>query len=368
MDLINPYRDERLILALASQIKAQTKELTEPINIMEICGGHTHSIMKFALSELVGEGVNFLHGPGCPVCVMPQSRIDEACFLASQDGVIFTTLADMLRVPGSTTSLLELRAQGRDIRGLYTPLDVIKIAEQNPDKKVVFFAIGFETTTPMTALVIEKSLSLKNLFFHINHVTVPAPLRAIMSDEKTKIDAFLGPSHVSVIVGSDTFKELAREFKRPIAVSGFEPLDIMASVLNLITQHKAKTSEVYNEYSRAVSAKGNQKAKDLVAKYLRPSSFEWRGLGEIADSGLELKPEYAHLDAKKHFGLDKPLPKQAKNRQKGCICGQILRGTAKPLQCSLFGKSCTPQSPVGACMVSSEGACAAYYKYQRRGA
>ncbi|BCX79609.1 hydrogenase formation protein HypD [Campylobacter sp. 19-13652] len=367
MDLINDYRNSELILALAKQIKAEAATLSRPINIMEICGGHTHSIMKFALGELVEGVVNFIHGPGCPVCIMPVSRIDEACELASMQGVIFCTLADMLRVPGSHTSLLKLRGLGHDIRALYTPLDALKIARQNPDKNVIFFAIGFETTTPMSAVIIQKALDegVKNLYFHINHVTVPAPLRAIMADKNVNIDGFLGPSHVSVIVGSNAYKELALEFKRPIAISGFEPVDVMASVLNLIRQHKRASFEVFNEYKRAVSAQGNVKAKELVAKYMRPCTFEWRGLGEIDDSGLCLKDEYVSIDARRVFALQK---EQATKEAKACICGQILRGVSKPPECALFAKACTPNSPVGACMVSSEGACAAYYKYQRRGA
>lgn len=358
MDLINDFRDKNLILALAKKIRLNTKK---PVNIMEICGGHTHSIMKFGLDELLKDSVNFIHGPGCPVCVMPKSRIDEACLLASIDGVIFCTLADMLRVPGSKTSLMDLRASGRDIKALYTPLDVLKIAQQNPDKKVVFFAIGFETTTPMSANVLQKALQLglKNLFFHINHVSVPAPLKAIMSDPKTKIDGFLGPSHVSVIVGSNEYKALASEFNKPIAVSGFEPLDIMASILNLIQQINAGKAEVFNEYARAVSPDGNVLAKQLVARYFKPCEFEWRGLGLIANSGLELKSEFDSLNAKKVFDIKTTSTSEAK----ACICGEILRGLKKPYDCKIFAKACTPKNPVGACMVSSEGACAAYYKY-----
>lgn len=219
MDLINDFRDKDKILAISKLIQKQSKK---PFNIMEICGGHTHSIMKFAIPQLVGEHINFVHGPGCPVCVMPKSRIDEAIKLASMNGVIFCTLADMLRVPGSKSSLLKLRGEGHDIRALYSPLDAIKIAQENTDKNVIFFAIGFETTTPMSAVLVEKaiSLNLQNIFFHINHVTVPTPVRAIMSDENVKIDAFLGPSHVSVITGSAIYESLANEFKTPIAVSG----------------------------------------------------------------------------------------------------------------------------------------------------
>ncbi|WP_086234325.1 hydrogenase formation protein HypD [Campylobacter devanensis] len=362
MDLINSFRDKDKILALSQIIKQRSKK---SLNIMEICGGHTHSIMKFGLPQLVGENINFIHGPGCPVCIMPRSRIDEAIAIASIDGVIFCTLADMLRVPGSKGSLAMLRADGADIRALYSPLDTITIAKENPDKKVVFFAIGFETTTPMSAVVVKQAveLNLQNLFIHINHVTVPAPVRAIMSDKDVKIDAFLGPSHVSVITGSRIYEELANEFKTPIAVSGFEPLDLMDSILNLVNQHENGTHKVYNEYARVVSKDGNLKAKELIDRYFQPCDFEWRGLGVIKDSGLRLRDEFSYLDAKKYFNVEVGESKESK----ACICGEILRGKAKPYDCKVFGKVCNPQNPIGSCMVSGEGACAAYYKYSKRG-
>ncbi|EAH8299384.1 hydrogenase formation protein HypD [Campylobacter fetus] len=361
MDLINDFRDKDKILAISKLIQKQSKK---PFNIMEICGGHTHSIMKFAIPQLVGEHINFVHGPGCPVCVMPKSRIDEAIKLASMNGVIFCTLADMLRVPGSKSSLLKLRGEGHDIRALYSPLDAIKIAQENTDKNVIFFAIGFETTTPMSAVLVEKaiSLNLQNIFFHINHVTVPTPVRAIMSDENVKIDAFLGPSHVSVITGSAIYESLANEFKTPIAVSGFEPLDIMDSILNLVKQQNAGTYEVYNQYARVVSKDGNLKAKELINRYFEPCDFEWRGLGNINKSGMKLKDEFSNLDARVVF--DCSVDSVGENR--ACICGEILRGRAKPYDCKVFGKVCNPQNPIGSCMVSGEGACAAYYKYAKR--
>ncbi|CZE51100.1 hydrogenase formation protein HypD [Campylobacter geochelonis] len=361
MDLIKDFRDKELILTLSKLIK---KESVKPLNIMEICGGHTHSIMKFGVPNLVGENINFVHGPGCPVCVMPRNRIDEAIKLAAMDGVIFCTLADMLRVPGSKTSLQKLRGEGHDIRALYSPLDVIKIAQENLDKRVIFFAIGFETTTPMTAVVVEQCLKfgLKNLFFHINHVTVPAPVRAIMDDEDVKIDAFLGPSHVSVITGSKVYESIANEYKKPIAVSGFEPLDIMDSVLNLVRQQNAKTHEVYNEYKRAVKDGGNTTAQNLVSKYLKPCDFQWRGLGTIPQSGMKLRDEFKNLDAREVFDCSV----ESKGENKACICGEILRGKAKPYDCKVFGKVCNPQNPLGSCMVSGEGACAAYFKYARK--
>lgn len=361
MDLINDYRDERLILALSNLIR---KESVKPLNIMEICGGHTHSIMKFGLSDLVGDNINFIHGPGCPVCVIPKQKIDEACKLASMPNTIFCTLADMLRVPGSNTSLQKLRASGCDIRALYSPLDCIKIAQQNTDKNVIFFAIGFETTTPMSANVIKQTLNLgiKNLFFHINHVRVPEPVMAIMDDKDVRIDAFLGPSHVSVITGYKIYEQIAQKYKKPIAVSGFEPLDVMAGVLNLVRQQNANTYEVFNEYDRIVTRDGNLKAQGLIDEFFVQSDFVWRGLGEIAKSGYELKDEYDSINAKKVFDCDVV----SKGESKACICGEILRAKAKPYDCKVFAKACTPQNPIGSCMVSGEGACAAYYKYGKK--
>lgn len=363
MNLIEDFRDKRSILALAKKIRLLHGEARE-ISVMEICGGHTHSIIKFGLPELLKGVVKFVHGPGCPVCIMPRERIDEAIKLASMDGVIFCTLADMMRVPGSFNSLQKLRAEGRDIRALYTPLDALKIAKQNPEKKVIFFAIGFETTTPMTAILLKNARQegLKNFFIHANHVTVPAPVRAILLDGKAKIDAFLGPSHVSVITGSKIYEPIVSEFQKPIAVSGFEPLDIMAACLNLVWQRTNRRCEVFNEYNRVVTREGNVAAQRLVEQFLEPCDFNWRGLGVIAQSGMKLRDEFSEFDAQKVFDC-KVL--DGKKESKSCICGEILRGLKEPPECSVFGKACTPQNPVGSCMVSSEGACAAYYKYRR---
>lgn len=360
MNFIDEFRDKDTILSFKKLIE---KELKAPINIMEICGGHTHSIMKFALPSILPKQINFVHGPGCPVCVMPRSRIDMAIKLASMPNTIFCTLGDLLRVPGSTISLLELRAKGGDVRALYSPLEVLKIARENPSKNVIFFAIGFETTTPMSALLLQKvtQLGLKNVFFHINHITVPAPIHAIMSDEKVKIDAFLGPSHVSVITGYKIYEPIAKAYKTPFAVSGFEPVDIMQSVLNLVQQKNAGTFKVFNQYKRAVTAEGNVKAQELVRAYFEECDFEFRGLGEIKKSGLRLKKDFSAYDAELVFDCSV----ESKGESKACICGSILRGIAKPYDCKVFAKACTPKTPIGSCMVSGEGACAAYYKYSK---
>lgn len=361
VDLIEGFRDPAHMKALAALIK---KECTQKINIMEVCGGHTHTIMKFGLSQLLPDLIEFVHGPGCPVCIMPKERIDHAIALASMPNSILATLGDMIRVPGSKSSLQKLRAEGKDIRSLYSPLDVIKIAQENPDKNVIFFAIGFETTTPMSAVLVEQALSLglKNLFFHINHVTVPEPVDAIMSGGDAKIDAFLGPSHVSVISGYKIYEPIAQKYHTPIVVSGFEPTDVMESVLRVVRQINVGKAEVENQYARAVSREGNVKAQELVDRYFEQRDhFRWRGIGDIPNSALKLKTVYAHLDAETVF--DDILPKEELNDHKMCICGDILKGRAKPYDCKVFGKACNPSNPMGSCMVSSEGACAAYFKY-----
>lgn len=361
VDLIEGFRDPEHMKALAALIK---KECKSKINIMEVCGGHTHTIMKFGLSQILPEFIEFVHGPGCPVCIMPKERIDHAIALASMPNTILATLGDMIRVPGSKTSLQKLRAEGKDIRSLYSPLDVIKIAQENPDKNVVFFAIGFETTTPMSAVLVQQAIEKKltNLFFHINHVTVPEAVDAIMSGGDAKIDAFLGPSHVSVITGYKIYEPIAKTYHTPVVVSGFEPTDVMESVLRVVRQVNEGKSVVENEYARAVSREGNLKAQELVNTYFeKRSHFRWRGIGDIPNSALKLKAEYAAYDAEIVF--DEVLPKTELNDHKMCICGDILKGRAKPFDCKVFGKACTPSNPMGSCMVSSEGACSAYFKY-----
>ncbi|MBP1679946.1 MAG: hypD [Proteobacteria bacterium] len=361
VDLIEGFRDPEHMKALASLI---TKECKSKINIMEVCGGHTHTIMKFGLSQILPEFIEFVHGPGCPVCIMPKERIDHAIALASMPNTILATLGDMIRVPGSKTSLQKLRAEGKDVRSLYSPLDVIKIAQENPDKNVVFFAIGFETTTPMSAVLVQQAIEKKltNLFFHINHVTVPEAVDAIMSGGDAKIDAFLGPSHVSVITGYKIYEPIAKTYHTPVVVSGFEPTDVMESVLRVVRQVNEGKSIVENEYARAVSREGNLKAQALVNTYFeKRSHFRWRGIGDIPNSALKLKAEYAAYDAEIVF--DEVLPKTELNDHKMCICGDILKGRAKPFDCKVFGKACTPSNPMGSCMVSSEGACSAYFKY-----
>ncbi|PAF47171.1 hydrogenase formation protein HypD [Helicobacter sp. 12S02634-8] len=361
---INAFRDKDTILALAKEIKENAAKLTEKIRVMEVCGGHTHTLMKYALNHLLPENIEFIHGPGCPVCVMPKNRIDQAYDIALAPDTILLTLGDMLKVPGSKGSLQHARSQGCDARFIYSPLEAIQIAKSHPDKKVVYFAIGFETTTPMTASLIQRTINegIKNLFFHINHVLVPPPLEAILSAKDSQINALIAPSHVSVIAGAKIYRPLLERYNIPIVVSGFEPVDMMESILRLVHQFLNAQPKLEIQYTRLVSMEGNLKAQEMVAQTMQTrESFEWRGLGEIPDSALKLKNAYAHLDAELIF--DSILTKTPIKDNKACRCGDILKGIAKPFDCKVFGKACTPTNPLGSCMVSSEGACAAYYKY-----
>ena len=358
------FRDSKTIKAYAKLIEQEAKTLTRDVNIMEVCGGHTHTIMKYGLNQLLPKNVKFVHGPGCPVCVMPKERIDHAYVLAEQKDVILITLGDMIKVPGSHGSLQDARANGCDVRFVYSPTDTLKIAAQNPDKTVVFFAIGFETTTPMTAALINMAIkqNVKNILFHINHVTVPEPMRVLLDDATNKIDAFIGPAHVSVISGSKIYDEFAQKYKKPLVVSGFEPVDVIKSLYMILKQFNEKRCEVEVEYSRSVTHEGNTEAQKLNEKFFeRREHFRWRGIGDIAKSALKLKDVYSWLDAEVFY--KEILPTQKIDDHKLCICGDILKGKANPVECKVFGKACTPSSPLGSCMVSSEGACAAYYKY-----
>ncbi len=364
IDLIHDFRDAKLIGHLAKEIEKEALKRSKPLKIMEVCGGHTHSIMKYGLDQLMSQNIEFIHGPGCPVCVIPKERVDHAIALAQQDDVILVTLGDMIKVPGSRGSLQEVRAQGHDVRFVYSPLDCLKIASENPDKKVIFFAIGFETTTPMTAALIDTVIKKKigNILFHINHITVPEPMRLLLDDEACQIDAFLGPSHVSVIAGAKIYQEFVHRYHKAVVVSGFEPVDVLESVLMLIKQVNEKRTDLEIQYSRSVTMHGNEKAQHLIGTYLhKREHFRWRGLGDIAHSAWELQEPYAFLDAEKLYV--KVLPSSPIDDHKLCICGSILRGVAKPQDCTVFGTACTPSTPLGSCMVSNEGACAAYYRY-----
>lgn len=363
-DLYDGFRDPDTIRTLAKQIASEAERLDAPLRIMEVCGGHTHTIMKYGLPQLLPEQIDFIHGPGCPVCIMPKERIDHAIALAGMEDAILVTLGDMIRVPGSQSSLASERAAGRDVRPLYSPMDALKIAMENPDKKVIFFAIGFETTTPMTAALIQAALTqrVNNLYFHINHVLVPPAVDAIMADGRAQINAFIGPSHVSVITGAKIYAPLPEKYNTPVVVCGFEPVDVLQGILMMVRQQNEGRAELEIEYTRSVTMEGNVKAQQLIDTYLQPRAhFRWRGIGDIPDSALELRPEYAAIDAEKVFsGV---LPNAPIDDHKLCICGTILKGLAKPMECKVFGTACTPNTPLGSCMVSSEGACNAYYRY-----
>jgi hydrogenase expression/formation protein HypD len=365
-DLYSKFRDPNAIKALKRLIDKEAKKLKEPLRVMEICGGHTHTIMKYGLKQLMPENITFIHGPGCPVCVMPKERIDHAIELAKQPDVILATLGDMIRVPGSKSSLAKVRAEGASVVPLHSTFDVLNIAKSNPDKRVVFFAIGFETTTPMTAALMDRAFreGVKNIYYHINHVLVPPPMRAIMDSGDAKINAFIGPSHVSVIIGAKSYEFLTREYNTPVVVAGFEPVDVMESIYMLLKQKNEGRCEVENQYKRATTWEGNVVAQRLIDKYMEVrDTFRWRGLGDIPKSALKLKDEYAEFDAEKVWA--DVLPNEPIDDHKMCICGDILKGLATPKDCKVFGTACTPANPLGSCMVSDEGACNAYYRYDR---
>lgn len=365
-DLYDGFRDPDVIKGFQKLIAQEAQKLPRTINIMEVCGGHTHTIMKYGLTQLLPKNINFIHGPGCPVCIMPKERIDHAYALAMMEDVILLTLGDMIKVPGSHGSLQDARAKGADVRYVYSPMDVLKVADENPDKKIIFFAIGFETTTPMTAALIDIVVKqdIKNIFFHINHVTVPEAMELLIEgrDDTHCIDAFIGPAHVSVISGAKIYEIFPNKYHIPVVVSGFEPVDVMESIYMLVKQFNEGRSDLEVQYKRLVTYEGNLKAQALIEKYFeKVDLFKWRGIGHIPNSALKLRDEYAAYDAEVIYKAI--LPYEEINDHKLCICGDILRGRAKPQDCSVFGTACTPSSPLGSCMVSSEGACAAYYKY-----
>ena len=365
MKYIDEFRQRDVAKQLGGAI-AQTVDPNRHYRLMEFCGGHTHAIFRYGVQDLMPANVDFIHGPGCPVCVLPTGRIDNAIQLVDQHDVILCTYADLMRVPGGgRQSLIKAKAAGGDIRMVYSTQDALHIARTNPEKQVVFFAIGFETTTPPTAVAITQAAAegLKNFSVFCNHVLTPEAMQAILdAPEPVQIDAFLGPSHVSSVIGSRPYETFAEQYGKPIVIAGFEPLDVMQSALMLIRQLNAGRHEVENEYSRAVTRDGNGKAQALVAEIfeLRPE-FEWRGLGLIPNSALRIKPQYAQFDAERRFAM----PAIQASDVKGCECPAILRGAKKPQDCKLLGTVCTPENPMGSCMVSSEGACAAYWSYGR---
>jgi hydrogenase expression/formation protein HypD len=362
MKFVDEFRDP----AAARNLLAAITDLAggDRFAFMEVCGGHTHTIYRHGLEHLLPANVELVHGPGCPVCVIPMGRVDDAIWLAEQSGVIFTTFGDMMRVPGSRGSLVEAKARGADVRFVYSPLDTLKIATENPDRHVVFFAVGFETTAPSTAVTLLRAaeLGLSNFSVFSNHVTIVPPIKAILDSPDLRLSGFLGPGHVSTVVGTRPYEFVARQYGKPMVVAGFEPLDILASVHMLLAQIREGRCEVENQYSRVVRPDGNPAALELLARtfQLRPH-FEWRGLGFISQSALRVHPDLARFDAEEHFGM----PGVRVADPKACQCGEVLKGAIKPWECKVFGTACTPQTPIGTCMVSSEGACAAYYNFGR---
>jgi hydrogenase expression/formation protein HypD len=363
MRFVDEFRDPELGRALAAEVLA-TVEPGRHYKLMEVCGGHTHAIYKYGVDDLLPENVELVHGPGCPVCVIPMGRVDDGIAIAHQPGVTFTCFGDMMRVPGSNGTLLDAKAEGADIRMVYSPLDALRIAKAEPDRQVVFFAIGFETTAPSTALTLKraKAEGVENFSCICNHVTIVPPLRALLDSPDLRLDGFVGPGHVSTVVGARPFAFIPADYGKPVVISGFEPTDVLQSVLMLLRQLGDGRHEVENQYKRVVPWEGNLRALEVMAEVfaLRPH-FEWRGLGFISQSGLRLSDAYADLDAENRW----PVPGVRVADPKACQCGEVLKGVIKPWECKVFGTACTPERPIGTCMVSSEGACAAYYNYGR---
>lgn len=370
MRFIEEFRDPELARVLAAAI-AREVEPGRRYHLMEFCGGHTHAISRYGLPDLLPPGIRMIHGPGCPVCVLPIGRIDDALELASDPRVTLCTYGDMLRVPGSRRrSLMKAKAAGADIRMVYSTMDALALAQAQPAREVVFFAIGFETTTPPTAAAIRRAeaLGLKNFSVFCNHVLTPSAIQNILESPDVRelgtvpLDGFIGPAHVSTVIGSRPYEFFAEEYRRPVVIAGFEPLDVMQAILMLVRQINEGRHEVENEFSRAVTRDGNVKAQALVAEVFElRRSFEWRGLGRVPYSALRIKERYAAFDAERRFTVAGASVPDAK----GCACGAILRGVKTPEDCTLFGTVCTPESPIGSCMVSSEGACAAHWTYGR---
>jgi hydrogenase expression/formation protein HypD len=364
MKYVDEFRQPELI----ARASAEIRRLADPARhyrFMEVCGGHTHAIYRFGLKDLLPPNIELVHGPGCPVCVLPMGRIDDGLSMAASSDVIFAAFGDMMRVPGTHGSPLEHKARGADIRIVYSPADALKLAKANPGRQVMFFAIGFETTAPSTALTLmrAKAQRIRNFSVFSNHVTIIPAIRAILDSPDMRLDAFIGPGHVSTVIGCRPYEWIARQEGKPIVVSGFEPLDVLQSVAMLLGQLQRGEAKVENQYRRVVPWDGNRAALKAMADVftLRPY-FEWRGMGFISQSALALNDSYAEWDAEKRF----PVPGIRVTDPKAAQCGEVLKGVLKPAQCKLFGNECTPERPTGALMVSSEGACAAYYQYEHR--
>jgi hydrogenase expression/formation protein HypD len=363
MRYVEEYRSPELAKRLAEQITALA-QAGRTYKFMEVCGGHTHTIYKHGIEDLLPPEIELVHGPGCPVCVIPMGRQDDALSIARRPGVIFSTFGDMLRVPASHGSLLDAKARGADVRMVYSPLDALKLARKNPERDVVFFAIGFETTAPSTALTLLRARDerIRNFSVFCNHVTIIPGIRAILGSPDLRLDGFVGPGHVSTVIGLRPYRFIARDYRKPVVVSGFEPLDVLQGVYLILRQLAEGRSEVENQYTRVVRDEGNPKALQVIAETMElRTTFEWRGLGFISQSALKLREEFAEWDAEVRY----QIPGIRVADPKACQCGEVLKGVIKPWECKVFGTACTPDHPIGTCMVSSEGACAAYFNYGR---
>ena len=359
MKFVDEYRDKELAHKLARELAEVT---TKPWSLMEVCGGQTHAIVKFGIDKLLPECVNLIHGPGCPVCVTPLELIDKALEIAARPEVIFCSFGDMLRVPGSENDLFTIKSRGGDVRIVYSPLDAVRLAAKNPDRQVVFFGVGFETTAPATAMAVWQAAQqkLENFTLLVSHVLVPPAIEALMSEKENRIHAFLAAGHVCTVVGYDEYFPLAEKYRVPIVVTGFEPVDILHGVLMCVKQLEEGRAEVENQYSRVVRREGSVPARDLISKVFRVVPRKWRGVGEIPASGLGLSEEFSQFDAEQRFGVADKVVEEPED----CLSGLVLQGRIKPHECPAFGNKCTPEHPPGATMVSSEGACAAYYRYR----
>ncbi|WP_119458724.1 hydrogenase formation protein HypD [Rhodospirillaceae bacterium SYSU D60014] len=366
MKYVDEFRDRGKADALVAEIDKLVSTIDiaarRPIHIMEVCGGHTHSIFRYGVEGMLPKEIQLIHGPGCPVCVLPMGRVDDCIAIAEHANVIFTTFGDAMRVPGSRKSLSQARADGADVRMVYSPMDALTLARNNPDREVVFFGLGFETTMPSTALTVlqAESEGIANFSVFCNHITIVPTIKAILDSPDVHIDGFLGPGHVSMVIGTAPYEFIAQYYRKPLVVAGFEPLDVLQSIWMVLKQIREQRADVENQYARVVQGTGNVAALQAISRVyeLRPF-FEWRGLGSIDHSGVRIRDEYARFDTERKFAI----PNVRIADPKSCQCGEVLKGVIKPWQCKLFGSACTPETPLGALMVSSEGACAAYHQY-----
>ncbi len=366
MKYVDEFRDPEKARALLREIDRLVARIDicrrRPVSLMEVCGGHTHAIFKFGIETMLPDAIELVHGPGCPVCVLPMGRVDDCVALAEMPGVIFTTFGDAMRVPGSRKSLMQAKGDGADVRMVYSPLDALALARKHPDHEVVFFGLGFETTMPSTALTIlqaEKE-DIENFSLFCNHITIIPTIKAILDSPGMALDGFIGPGHVSMVIGTRPYRFIADDYRRPMTISGFEPLDVLQSTWMVLKQIAEGRCEIENQYNRVVPENGNRAALSAVTRVFELREFfEWRGLGSIDHSGVRLRESYAHYDAEKKFSV----PALRIADPTSCQCGEVLKGAIKPWECKVFGKACTPETPLGALMVSSEGACAAYHQF-----